>query len=150
MANAWEAPAPEEMVFEKAAAGFTAEIFALITKFSAPDPGIHCAMTARDSSFGSTLTSPNPAPDSSSNMLLISDAPETQQANASAVFNCEGSSARTSVELIYVTEHQGVGESRSFDLSPPCLNMPISALSVEVQFPDGFTKVITGDLTIVK
>lgn len=57
---------------------------------------------------------------------------------------------KTSVELTWMTKHPALGENGTISLSPPQLDMPTSALSIELQFPDEYLVNFTGSLKQVK
>jgi hypothetical protein len=57
-----------------------------------------------------------------------------------------GVAPKTSVELAWMTEHTSLGENGTLALSPPRMDMPISALSVEVQLPEIYEVNFTGTL----
>merc|ERR1712098_238773 len=56
----------------------------------------------------------------------------------------DGLAMKTSVE--WMTEHEPLGQNGTIVLSPPRLDMPISALSVEVQLPEHLVANFTGSL----
>eukprot|EP00658_Telonema_sp_P-2_P023502 TRINITY_DN19423_c0_g1_i4.p1 TRINITY_DN19423_c0_g1~~TRINITY_DN19423_c0_g1_i4.p1 ORF type:complete len:105 (+),score=25.49 TRINITY_DN19423_c0_g1_i4:475-789(+) len=80
-------------------------MFAATTKFSAPDPGIHWAITSRDSSLISIAISENWASNSCCSNTLMSDAPETQQARASTVLSRSGTVSYTHLRAHETPEH---------------------------------------------
>jgi len=61
-----------------------------------------------------------------------------------------GASAKTSVELAWLSQHEPLGASGNFSLNPPQLDMPISALSVEVQFPGAYMVSFAGSMEQVQ
>jgi len=58
----------------------------------------------------------------------------------------DDASSRSSVELAWLLTHSPLGNNGSIDLAPPQLDVPISALSVEVQFPNAYDVHFTGSL----
>jgi hypothetical protein len=58
----------------------------------------------------------------------------------------DGFGLKTSVELSWMTQHEPLGKNGTVVLSPPRLDMPISALSVEVQLPEHLVANFTGSL----
>jgi hypothetical protein len=50
----------------------------------------------------------------------------------------------TSVELAYLSQHPKLGHHGQLDLSPPTLDLPISALSVEIRLPTRYDVNFTG------
>jgi hypothetical protein len=60
--------------------------------------------------------------------------------------NDGGSAMKASVELSWMTEHAPLGENGTVVLSPPRVDMPVSALSVEVQLPEQYIANFTGTL----
>jgi hypothetical protein len=63
--------------------------------------------------------------------------------------NKDGAVAKTSIELAWLSTGEALGENGTLELSPPQVDMPISALSVEVQFPAGYRVNFTGTLAQV-
>eukprot|EP00927_Polykrikos_kofoidii_P061355 TRINITY_DN56190_c0_g1_i1.p1 TRINITY_DN56190_c0_g1~~TRINITY_DN56190_c0_g1_i1.p1 ORF type:complete len:733 (-),score=81.54 TRINITY_DN56190_c0_g1_i1:47-2245(-) len=64
--------------------------------------------------------------------------------------NQAGLATKTSVELAWVSEQPDLGDNGTIVLSAPRIDMPISALSVEVQFPEIYDINFTGTLQRVK
>lgn len=60
--------------------------------------------------------------------------------------NQGGMASKASVELAWMSQQAGLGDNGTLALSPPGIDMPISALSVEVQFPDAYEANFTGTL----
>lgn len=52
----------------------------------------------------------------------------------------------TSVELSWMTEHSDLGKNGTVSLTPPRVDMPVSALQVDVQFPEHLEANFTGAL----
>ena len=84
---------PQTAILGFSKRGFMAHTLAEATKSSAPVPGIHPAITSRDSSLISMDTSSNPAERSNDSKSLSRGAPDTQQAYASFVLSRSGISA---------------------------------------------------------
>jgi len=57
-----------------------------------------------------------------------------------------GTVPKTSIELAWLATGEALGENGTLDLNPPRIDMPISALSVEVQFPSDYVVNFTGTL----
>lgn len=57
-----------------------------------------------------------------------------------------GAVPKTSVELAWLSTRNALGQNGTIDLNPPRIDVPISALSVEVQFPNGYLVNFTGSL----
>jgi hypothetical protein len=57
-----------------------------------------------------------------------------------------GAAPQASVELAWSSEHDSLGENGTLVLTPPRVDMPITALSVEVQFPEQYSVNFTGTL----
>lgn len=53
---------------------------------------------------------------------------------------------KTSIELAWLSTHDALGANGTLDLSPPQVDLPVSALSVEVQFPEGHVLNFTGSM----
>jgi len=60
--------------------------------------------------------------------------------------NDGGAASKTSVELAWMTEHSSLGANGSLNLSPPRVDMPVSAMSVEVQLPEIYEVNFTSTL----
>jgi len=57
---------------------------------------------------------------------------------------------KTSIELVWLCMHAPLGVNGTLDLTPPRVDIPISALSVDVQLPESFQVNFTGSLLRVK
>jgi len=57
-----------------------------------------------------------------------------------------GVTPKTSVELAWMSNHEPLGGNGTLGLSPPRVDMPIAALSIEVQIPDFYQVNFTGTL----
>lgn len=60
-----------------------------------------------------------------------------------------GGVPKTSIALAWLSTREPLGENGTLDLFPPQVDVPISALSSEIQFPDGYLVNFTGSLTKV-
>jgi len=55
-------------------------------------------------------------------------------------------SMKTSVELAWLMPIAPLGNNGTLQLNPPRVDMPVSALSVEIQFPENYVVNFTGSL----
>jgi len=53
---------------------------------------------------------------------------------------------KTSIELAWLSTSDALGENGTLVLNPPQVDLPISALSVEIQFPEGYVVNFSGSL----
>lgn len=56
----------------------------------------------------------------------------------------------TSVEMAYLVQREPLADSGTMDLAPPCLDIPVSRLMVEVQWPETYEVKFTGSAQAVK
>jgi len=61
----------------------------------------------------------------------------------------DGGVAKTSIELAWLSTCNPLGDNGTLDLTSPQVDVPISALSVEVQFPNSYFVNFTGSLAQV-
>lgn len=64
-------------------------------------------------------------------------------------FDANVASSKTSVELVWSTTSAPFGENGTLKLDPPKIDLPISALSCEIQFPEKYTVNFTSSMTRV-
>merc|ERR1712217_74844 len=62
----------------------------------------------------------------------------------------DGLASKASVELAWMTEHPELGENGTLSLTPPRVDMPVSALSVELQFPKLYLVNFSGSMRRVQ
>lgn len=78
-----------------------------------------------------------------SDVLMVPLLVGARQATTSSHDGDDHLAMKTSVELSWMTEHRPLGVNGTMTLSPPRLDMPISSLQVDVQFPEPLSTKFT-------